>query len=1362
MSKSNSGWVRRQTAVLLSATLALSPVMAVPALATETADDAPLEQTQGTENVDTGQSAEKDEAVEKDVEPEGTADSTDSAEANADPAPAAKDSVPASNDAAPQADGGATIVSADGQISTDFADAKEAAKKLQDGETLVLNENYTGEWGLSVAAANVTIDLNGHNVTSTKDTSSTSNGYAINIKKPSSGATTHTVTIKNSSQDQAVLSSSVYQIVATSGNSNATLTVALEGNIVFESTSGSNALGISLGTGSRMADSDTARAAVPNGGFLSKSPEGSAYVYGTFANAAKNADGGTVTLLHDYTGSDSIKSGSSDAVLDLDGHTYTYTGEQTIAEVNYDSASLSVSNGTLMGTNDSSDGVQMLYSGSSLVLDGVSIEVPGSCYGIVTNGTKTDNSITLRNSTLNVPAGYGIYFPSTGLVTIDNSTITAEFSGIQMCAGSLVVKGDGTSITVTGEPQEKTGNDGVIADGAAISVVKRDGYQDLGSVSITGGTFTSASGESAVKAYSFNNTDKKENTWDGAGDVVAVSGGSFSSEVPADLCADGFSPEKDEDGNYTVAPSESTIATVTNADGSLVGAYESLQDAASAVPDGGTVTLTEDAAGNGVKVSEGTNFTLDLGGFTYTVDGDTVGSPGTETNGFQLLQNSDIVIKNGTITSNKAKILIQNYSNLTLEDVTLDGGTDTQYTLSNNNGEVHIGKGTNIYAGEALPRVAFDVCRFSSYPSVHVTVDEGAGRIVGAIELSASDNSAEDGFSLTINGGDLSGAELSVAEGGGLAEVEKTHAVSLLAPEGYQWIDGTLKEVGSPSDPDTTTVASITDASGNVTYFSTLANAISAAGEGQTVALLGDVTESVTVPNGKNLTLDLAGHTLTNTADEHTVTVENGGTLTVTDSSDGKIGVIDNVSHGKGALVNYGTAIVEGGTFTRSAEASTSPTNSGGNSWYVIDNQGTLTFNGGNVVNEGYFSSLVRNAAGTLTINGGTFKNHFIAVKNEDATLYVKGGTITSDEQSLQNWGKATLSGGTLNGRVAAWDQDDDLHSLTTIEGDVTINGDVQAINYLNAEEGPEVIITGGTVTGKVQKATHDGSTGTKPADPTSDTSVITISGGKFETAPDEELIVPGSGLTQNSDGSFGIHEHIGTAVAAKDPTCTEAGNKAYWECSECHELFLDEAMTKPTTREDVTIAATDHQHVTHVEAKDATETEAGNLEYWHCADCDRYFSDAALSQETTLAELTIPAKGQEPAETHTVTFMWTLSTKVVYNEIADGSILNPPTDAPELDGWTFTGRWFTDAACTEEFDFKNTPVTGDLTLYAGWLKDATEDPTKPETPKDEDAEKDDGLAQTGDATAVAPLVASAVAGVSALVAGAVTLRKRK
>lgn len=1043
MSKVNSGWVRKQTAALLSMTLALAPVAAAPALAADVdgGSDAALEQpveTEGEKDVEDAEQSEKDAVqnveAEKDVEPTsdnsfGLVDENSSESVSIAPRSSSTDDAGVTREAS-----AAVVISADGSVETGYGNARDAAKALQDGETLVLNEDYVGDWGLTVRAANATIDLNGHSVTSNNKSTSENNGYAIKAEKPSTGVTNHTLTIKNRAQKQSVLSSSAYQVTARSGDSRYAVTVVFEGDIAFRSTKDEDALGVNLGTGARIADGELARSAVANGGFLASASDGSSYIYGSYANAAAASADATVTMLHDYTGTAQISSGDHEAVLDLGGHTYTYTGGEAIADVNNDGASLTIKNGTLTTTSASADGVIMLYSNSALVLDGVKVEVPKGSYGIVTNGQETNNAITLRNSELTVTEGAGIYFPSTGSVTIDDSVITAKTTGVQLCAGNLTVQGDKTEITVTGKPAQKTENDGVIPDGAAISIVKRAGYRDLGAVSVKGGTFTSASGVDAIKAYQFSNENKTEQSWDKAGDVVAVSGGSFSTSVPQDLCADGLKPVKGSDGSFTVGVAQGKLVTVSDAQGNVLSAHDSLSAA------------------------------------------------------------------------------------------------------------------------------------------------------------------------------------------------------------------------------------------------------IAAAEEGQTVALLGDVTESVTVPEGKSLTLDLAGRTLTNTDGQHTVTVEKGATLTVTDFSADKIGVIDNVSHGKGALVNYGTATVEGGKLTRSAEASTSPTNSGDNSWYVIDNQGTLTFNGGNVVNEGYFSSLVRNAAGTLTINGGTFKNHFIAVKNEDATLYVKGGTITSDEQSLQNWGKATLSGGTLNGRVAAWDQDDDLHSLTTIEGDVTINGDVQAINYLNAEEGPEVIITGGTVTGKVQKAKHDGSTGTKPADPTADTSVITISGGKFETAPDEEFIVPGSGLTQNSDGTFGIHEHVGTAVAAKDPTCTEVGNTAYWECSECHDLFLDEAMTKPTTREDVTIAATDHQHVTHVEAKDATETETGNLEYWYCADCGRYFSDAALSQETTLAELTIPAKGQEPAD----------------------------------------------------------------------------------KPKDEDVEKDDSLAQTGDATAVAPLVASAVAGVSALAAGAVTLRKRK
>ena len=52
-------------------------------------------------------------------------------------------------------------------------------------------------------------------------------------------------------------------------------------------------------------------------------------------------------------------------------------------------------------------------------------------------------------------------------------------------------------------------------------------------------------------------------------------------------------------------------------------------------------------------------------------------------------------------------------------------------------------------------------------------------------------------------------------------------------------------------------------------------------------------------------------------------------------------------------------------------------------------------------------------------------------------------------------------------------------------------------------------------------------------------------------------------------------------------------------------------------------------------------------------------------------------------------------SQTVIYNNKATSP------DRPEKGGWYF-GGWFTDEACTQEYDF-NTPVTGDLTLYAGW-----------------------------------------------------------
>ena len=54
---------------------------------------------------------------------------------------------------------------------------------------------------------------------------------------------------------------------------------------------------------------------------------------------------------------------------------------------------------------------------------------------------------------------------------------------------------------------------------------------------------------------------------------------------------------------------------------------------------------------------------------------------------------------------------------------------------------------------------------------------------------------------------------------------------------------------------------------------------------------------------------------------------------------------------------------------------------------------------------------------------------------------------------------------------------------------------------------------------------------------------------------------------------------------------------------------------------------------------------------------------------------------------------------------LAGGDLVDEP-EAPSRDGYVFKG-WFTDAACTETWDF-SAPVTKSMTLYAGWAEAVT------------------------------------------------------
>ena len=146
---------------------------------------------------------------------------------------------------------------------------------------------------------------------------------------------------------------------------------------------------------------------------------------------AQTASGEAITLLRDYTTGSTFNSGTTARVVDLNGHTWTCTGTDANSaafEINYSDASLTVKNGKivssqLIGLIPSAMGGTITYDNSSLTFENVEATTTATS-GIETNGNNANDAVVLKNSTLNVPNGYGIYFPSSGTLSIDNSTIT--------------------------------------------------------------------------------------------------------------------------------------------------------------------------------------------------------------------------------------------------------------------------------------------------------------------------------------------------------------------------------------------------------------------------------------------------------------------------------------------------------------------------------------------------------------------------------------------------------------------------------------------------------------------------------------------------------------------------------------------------------------------------------------------------------------------------------------------------------------------------------------------------------------------------------------------------------------------------
>ena len=521
---------------------------------------------------------------------------------------------------------------------------------------------------------------------------------------------------------------------------------------------------------------------------------------------------------------------------------------------------------------------------------------------------------------------------------------------------------------------------------------------------------------------------------------------------------------------------------------------------------------------------------------------------------------------------------------------------------------------------------------------------------------------------------------------------------------------------------------------------------------GSTITLVRDVTENIKIPAETNIILDLNEFTLSHDTDTTTPTpycVDNGGTLKIVngniESTHASTSCVRNDVGGNltlegvtvssafvsvknendanltinncdisttyaqantGALLNWGNAEVSDSAISGGSSApaiyATSGADGGANSSITLTN---CDISGKYAVYAKKYTT-TDTTTQTVIINGGSLSSVSTGVYADKSSTMTIEGNVKANTSAL-----STVLGKCVNGTTVTLSEDLTNRTITVPEGitlvvpdgitytigktqALTVNGELvvkeggelvgavaynktnntyystvtRAISLSNSSDGTSYIVlmedttedvsnkvtakninldlNGKTLTGDI---TFSGGTlviddstenpglvkGTLTAG--EDASLTTV-GGRYSDANVSGYIPEGSEKVQDPDGNYSIHTHITAKTEAVQATCTTAGNIEYWYCSDCGKYFSDEKGTTEIADanndgvidiNDTVVAATGH-NMTHHARVEATCTKAGNIEYWYCETEKKYFSDANGNTEITLAQTVIAATGHK------------------------------------------------------------------------------------------------------------------------------------
>lgn len=874
--------------------------------------------------------------------------------------------------------------------------------------------------------------------------------------------------------------------------------------------------------------------------------------YATLDAAAKAAKtGDTITLLKDVDlGTSKVNfynSTSTNLIFDLNGHKIT-SAHKDYGTVYASKDGLVIKNGTIENTYKdtkakTSTSAVYVTGGGSTTLENVTlisnysglfvcqlknsvnkvIEVTvnveegtiinGGEYGIYA-ADPAGTSSKIHKLTLNVNGGtitgitsYGILAngPDGGKYgTVNVKIAGGTISGVEVTTKNTIedraAKLEIIGGTLNGEVKGN-GNNNIAVSGGTFNGNLTTAKSSTNKITITGGTFN---GDLTTSVDSTNNVVITGGTFKGSitkngNDNITVSGGTFSSEVKPEWCAKDFAVKANDDGTYSVK----TIYVAKTGDNR----YESLAAAISAASNGATVELLTETTED-VVIDK--NITLDLGGFTLTGTGVT----GKAT--LTIAESAIATVRNGSINGTDSYYTIENKGTATLEGLTATVGNndssriENHGTLTINSGSYTGGLNTVKNEPSAMLTInggTFTLTKGTSKGYTGVVFNYGTLEITGG-EFIQSEKSSRYGYAQVIYTDKYGSVAPSTVIKGGTFKNLHTKSTAWTvrtanAAAGATKVSGGTfnKSVGCYYFADGSVLTKNADgtygvregqyvASIGITGYESLADAIAAAEDDDTVNLMKDIELDAQIAISKAITIDGQGKYTIKATQKLVSTTGKVGMFYRTQGAQGTLTFLDVTLDGNGVSKIF---LNEGGAGETVFDGVTSI------------NGGGMSYGSGIHISGGGSHATIRNS--TLTGSTGTTElnadNYYAA--ND---LWVGGNVYVTIENS-------TIGTVFVNSAPSATTENGVVHGQLTITGENTV------INYLSGEEesadkldkfgknGSLVKIKAGTVKTVFDKGSY------------------AISGGVFNIEVKKEWCVEGFAPKALADGTYGVEQLV-------------------------------------------------------------------------------------------------------------------------------------------------------------------------------------------------------------------------------------------